>query len=229
MHTVAYVIYGCYAPAAASKVNIVRAGARKFCAGLSVTPHTYQSWKNIIMAEQEGIITNLDSAAQGKANGYDNQPAAGIITQYVKDLSVENPNAPEAYQWTEAPQVDVQFNIAADAVNAEVHEVTLKITISASNERGQLYIVDLAYCGLVGIRNVPEDQAHAFLFAGAPGLLFPFARRVIADAVRDAGYAPLMMDPIDFGGLYMQQWQARQAEAAAGGEPIAPVTGGGNN
>jgi preprotein translocase subunit SecB len=178
------------------------------------------------MAEEEGVITNLDNAAQGKPNGVDNQPAAGIITQYVKDLSVENPNAPEAYQWTEAPQVEVQFNILADNIGPEVHEVTLKINISASSERGKLYMVELAYCGLVGIRNVPEEQAHAFLFAGAPSLLFPFARRVISDAVRDAGYAPLMMDPIDFQGLYIQQLQSRQAEAAAGGEPISPVTGG---
>lgn len=180
------------------------------------------------MAEQEGVLTDLDNPAQGKPNGADNQPAAGIITQYVKDMSVENPNAPDAYQWTEAPQVDVQFNIVAEGVGPEVHEVTLKINVSASCERGNLYLVELAYCGLVGIRNVPEDQAHAFLFAGAPSLLFPFARRVIADAVRDAGYAPLMMDPIDFNGLYIQQLQARQAEAEAGGKPIAPVTGGSN-
>lgn len=180
------------------------------------------------MAEQEGVLNDLENSAQGKPNGADNLPAAGIITQYVKDLSVENPNAPDAFQWTEAPQVDVQFNIVAEGVGPEVHEVTLKINVSASSERGSLYIVELAYCGLVGIRNVPEDQAHAFLFAGAPGLLFPFARRVIADAVRDAGYAPLMMDPIDFKGLYIQQLQTRQAEAAAGGEPIAPVTGGDN-
>lgn len=180
------------------------------------------------MAEEEGVISNLDNAAQGKPNGADTQPAAGIITQYVKDLSVENPNAPDAYQWTDAPQVDVQFNILAESVAPEVHEVTLKVNITASSEKGNLYIVELAYCGLVGIRNVPEDQAHAFLFAGAPSLLFPFARRVIGDAVRDAGFAPLMMDPIDFNGLYIQQLQSRQAEAAAGGEPIAPVTGGNN-
>lgn len=180
------------------------------------------------MAEEEGVITNLDNAAQGKPNGADTQPAAGIITQYVKDLSVENPNAPDAYQWTQAPQVDVQFNILAESVGPEVHEVTLKVNITASCEKGNLYIVELAYCGLVGIRNVPEDQAHAFLFAGAPGMLFPFARRVISDAVRDAGFAPLMMDPIDFNSLYIQQLQARQAEAAAGGAPVAPVTGGNN-
>jgi preprotein translocase subunit SecB len=75
------------------------------------------------------------------------------------------------------------------------------------------------------MRNVPEDQGHAFLYAEAPRLLFPFARRVVADAVRDAGFPPLMVDPVDFNGLYAQQLASRQAEAAAGGEPIKPVMG----
>jgi preprotein translocase subunit SecB len=129
------------------------------------------------------------------------------------------------FQWPEAPQIDVQFNIAAEVIAPEVHEVTLKLTLNASSERGAVYVVDLAFCGLIGMRNVPEDQAHAFLYAEAPRLLFPFARRVVADAVRDAGFPPLMVDPVDFGGLYAQQLAARRAEEAAGGEPIKPVTG----
>jgi preprotein translocase subunit SecB len=178
------------------------------------------------MAEPEGVLTNLDNEPKSKPNGVDNQPTVGIITQYVKDLSVENPNAPDVYQWTDAPKVDVQFNIAAERVADDVHEVTLKINVGASSDQGSMYLIELAYCGLVGMRNIPEDQAHAFLYAEAPRILFPFARRVVADAVRDAGFAPLMMDPIDFNGIYIQQLQARQAEAMAGGEPIAPVTGG---
>ncbi|WP_086739087.1 protein-export chaperone SecB [Erythrobacter colymbi] len=179
------------------------------------------------MAEEEGVLTNLDTAAgEGpQPNGVDTSPAVGIITQYVKDLSVENPAAPDVYQWPEPPQIDVQFNIGADPVGEGVHEVTLKLTLTASSQRGTMYIVDLAYCGLVGMRNVPEDQAHAFLYAEAPRLLFPFARRVVADAVRDAGFPPLMVDPVDFNGLYAQQLAARRAEEAAGGEPIKPVTG----
>jgi preprotein translocase subunit SecB len=178
------------------------------------------------MADEEGVLTNLDSASgDPKPNGADTMPAIGIITQYVKDLSVENPNAPDVFQWPEAPQIDVQFNIAAEVIAPEVHEVTLKLTLNASSERGAVYVVDLAFCGLVGMRNVPEDQAHAFLYAEAPRLLFPFARRVVADAVRDAGFPPLMVDPVDFGGLYAQQLAARRAEEAAGGEPIKPVTG----
>lgn len=180
------------------------------------------------MADEEGVLTNLDNAGAGGdplPNGADTMPAVGIITQYIKDLSVENPSAPDVFQWPEAPQIDVQFNIGAEPVGNEVHEVTLKLTITAASQRGTVYIVDLAYCGLIGMRNVPEDQAHAFLYAEAPRLLFPFARGVVATAVRDAGFPPLLVDPVDFNGLYAQQLANRRAEEAAGGTPVAPVTG----
>lgn len=156
----------------------------------------------------EGVLTDLDSS--NGANGADNQPAAGIISQYVKDLSVENPNAPACYQWGEQPQVDLQFNIAANKVSDEVHEVELKVNATAKCGQGEFYLLELVYCGLVGLRNVPDEQAHAFLYAEAPRLIFPFARRVIADAVQDAGFPPLVLDPIDFNGLYVQQLQQRQ-------------------
>ena len=173
------------------------------------------------MADEGDILQDLNTQNAG-ANGADNQPAAAIITQYVKDLSVENPNSPGVFQWAEQPKIDVQFNIGNEAVSDEVHEVALKIQITASGEKGTFYIVELDYCGLVGIRNVPDEQAHAFLFAEAPRILFPFARRVVADAVRDAGFPPLMVDPIDFNGLYIQQLQqtrAREAAAAQGATP----------
>jgi len=181
------------------------------------------------MAEKQGMLPNPDNpiAGDGKSNGVDSQPALGLLHQYVKDLSVENPHAPEVFQWPETPQIDVQFNISAERVSSDIHEVVLKITVTASAPRGKAYIIDLAYCGLVGIRNIPEEQAHAFVYAETPRLLFPFARRVVADAVRDAGFPPLMLDPIDFNGLYLQRLQARRAEEAAGGEPIKPVTGKG--
>lgn len=165
------------------------------------------------MADDGNIISNLDLSDTG--NGEDNAPAAGIITQYVKDLSVENPAAPDSLQWSDAPQMDVQFNIAARKMSDEVQEVELKIAVSAKCEAGTAYIVDLSYCGLIGMRNLDEGQAHAFTFAEAPRILFPFARRVIADAVRDAGFPPLMLEPLDFNGLYMQQLMAQQ-EAAEG-------------
>ena len=174
------------------------------------------------MADEGDVLTDLDNPAAG-ANGVDNQPAAGIITQYIKDLSVENPNAPDVYQWNDQPKIDVQFNIGAQPKGEQVSEVELKINITATGEKGTSYIIELSYCGLVGIRNIPEDQAHAFMFAEAPRILFPFARRVIADAVRDAGFPPLMVDPIDFNGLYVQQLQAKRAQEGAGGNTPAPA------
>lgn len=164
------------------------------------------------MADEGDVLTNLDNAG---ANGADDQPAAGIITQYVKDLSVENPSAPDVYQWPDQPKVDVQFNIGAAPKGEDVHEVELKINITATAERGPAYIIELAYCALIGIRNIPEEQAHAFLYGEAPRIIFPFARRVIADAVRDAGFPPLMIEPIDFNGLYIQQLQAKRAQEGA--------------
>jgi len=169
------------------------------------------------MADEGNVITDLDLDNPG--NGADTAPSAGIIVQYVKDLSVENPSAPESFQWQDTPQLDVQFNIQARPVNEELQEVELKIQVSAKAQAGTAYIVDLSYCGLIGMRNLDEAQAHAFTFAEAPRILFPFARRIVADAVRDAGFAPLMLEPIDFNGLYIQQLAAQQQSAA--GQPVA--------
>ena len=165
------------------------------------------------MADEGNVISDLNLGTDG--NGADTAPTAGVISQYIKDLSVENPNAPRCFQWQDQPQIDIQFNIGAQPVENEIHEVELKITASAKVEAGTLYVVELSYAALVGMRNLEDGQAHAFLFAEAPRILFPFARRIIADAVRDAGFAPLMLDPIDFNGLYLQQLQAQQ-EAPAG-------------
>jgi preprotein translocase subunit SecB len=171
------------------------------------------------MADEGNIISDIN--LDPMPNGADTSPAIGIISQYVKDLSVENPNAPEVYQWQDAPQVGVDFNIGARQIAPEVHEIELKINVTSRGEAGVAFAVELAYCGLIGMRNVSEEQAHPFLFAEGPRILFPFARRIIADAVRDAGFAPLMLEPIDFNGLYLQQLAQRQAEQAAASD--APV------
>eukprot|EP01037_Dinobryon_pediforme_P006135 gene6135-6210_t len=170
------------------------------------------------MADEGNIIStlNLDPQNDGPAaNGEDTSPAIGFVSQYVKDLSVENPNAPDSFQWTEAPELQVEFNIAARTFAPELHEVELKIKATSKTSQGLAYLVELAFGGLIAMRNIPDDQAHPFLFAEAPRLLFPFARRIMADAVRDAGYPPLMLEPIDFNGLYFAQLQQQQAEAAA--------------
>ena len=168
------------------------------------------------MADENDVLTDLNLDPAAGANGADNRPTVGLINQYIKDLSVENPNAPKSYQWNEQPRVDVQVNIASQKVADDVHEVELKITARADGSEGNFYLVELAYAGLVGMRNVPDEAAHGFLFAETPRLLFPFARAIISDAVRDAGFPPLLLDPMDFGALYQQQLQARAAQQGEG-------------
>jgi preprotein translocase subunit SecB len=163
------------------------------------------------MADDGNIISNLDLGG----NGEDTSPTAGMISQYVKDLSVENPNAPDSFGWQDAPQVDIQFNIAARPLSDEVQEVEMKIVVTSKCEAGTAYIVDLSYCALIGMRNIDQAQAHAFTYAEAPRIIFPFARRVLADAVRDAGFPPLMLEPIDFNALYVQQLAAQQGGEGA--------------
>jgi preprotein translocase subunit SecB len=171
------------------------------------------------MAEEQGFA----GADQVGANGEDTMPQVGLISQYVKDLSFENPSAPAVYQWQAQPQIEVQFNIGAGNVGEDVHEVSLKIEITASAEGKTAFAVELVYAGLFAIRNVPEEQLQPFLFAEAPRLLFPFARRVVADAIRDGGFPPLVLDPIDFGALYMQR--AAQVQAESNGWQVSLETG----
>ena len=162
------------------------------------------------MAEEQGA-NGADQ--QQPLQGADNLPQVGVIAQYVKDLSIENPNAPAVYQWQGQPQMDVQFNIGSQNVGPDVHEVVLKVDITAKADEGTAFQIELLYGGLFALRNVPEEQLQPFLLAEAPRILFPFARRIISDATVDAGFPPLLLDPIDFGGLYMQSAAQQQAEA----------------
>jgi preprotein translocase subunit SecB len=171
------------------------------------------------MAEEAGAEGAIDQ----QPNGEDTGPAVGIISQYVKDLSFENPNAPAVYQWQTQPNIEVGFDIGAVKLNDEIHEVTLKIDVRARTAEQTAFAVELLYGGLVGMRNVPEEQVQPFLLAEAPRILFPFARQIISQTVQDGGFPPLLLEPIDFGSLYMQRAAQHLAD---GGEGQAPnVTG----
>ncbi len=165
------------------------------------------------MSEETGAPETL-------TNGEDNLPQVALIAQYVKDLSFENPSAPGIYQAPEQPKIDVQFNIGSQLAGEDVYEVALKIEVTATQGELTAYAVELIYAGLFGIRNVPEEHIPPFLFAEAPRLLFPFARAVVADAIRDGNFPMLLLEPIDFGALYLQQseQQAELASAEPAGE-----------
>ena len=149
------------------------------------------------------------------------------LHQYIKDLSVESPSAPQVYQWQTQPSIDVQFNIGFEKVADDVQEVALKIEVAARSENGTHFVVDLTYAGLFGLRNLPEEALSAFLLAEAPRQLFPFARQIIAGATQDAGFPPLLLEPFDFGAAYMAQMQSMQEQAQANGGGIIGGTPGG--
>ena len=167
------------------------------------------------MADQDPIIPENNGGEDNSA------PQVATIAQYIKDLSVESPNSPQVFQWSaETPQLDVQFHINVNAAGEDVHEVTLKIDVSAKTENGTHFLVDLSYAGLFGFRNIPEEAMAPFLLGEAPRLLFPFARQIIAEAVQNCGFPPLLLDPIDFGAAYLTQAEAaaQNADAISGGE-----------
>jgi preprotein translocase subunit SecB len=143
-------------------------------------------------------------------NGADQPlPQVAILTQYVKDLSFENPNAPASLQSQEQPRIDVNVAVNAKRVADNVFECELKINAKAVAGENTAFVIDVLYAGLFGLQNVPEEALQPFLLIEAPRIIFPFARRIVADSVRDGGFPPLMLDPIDFASLYMAQQQAQ--------------------
>ena len=148
-------------------------------------------------------------------------PQLNVLAQYTKDLSFENPNAPAslAPQAT-APQINIQINVGANNVAQNEYEVTLSVEGKAENSGKMIFSFELAYAGVFRILNVPQENLHPLIMIECPRLLFPFAREIIATAVRDGGFPPLMLDPVDFVGLYQQNMQRQAAaQAASGAKP----------
>ena len=158
-------------------------------------------------------MADQEPSASGNGADDNSQPQVSILAQYVKDLSVENPSAPQVFSWQVQPSLDVQFNLNVEGGTEGTHEVTLKFDISARSDNGVHFVVDLSYAGLFALRNVPQEALPVFLMVEAPRLLFPFARQVISDAVSSTGFPPLLLDPIDFASAYMAQMEAAQQQA----------------
>ena len=173
--------------------------------------------------EDPSIASNGGEPATGTAPA-DEAPQAVAIAQYIKDMSVENPSAPAVFQWQQQPQLDVQFNINVNRIAEEVHEAVLKILVKGASDQGTHFVVELAYGGLFGLRNIPEEALPPFLLIEAPRLLFPFARQIIAEQVQNLGFPPVLLDPIDFAAAYMAQAEA--VPGTEGAEPAAePLPG----
>jgi preprotein translocase subunit SecB len=140
--------------------------------------------------------------------GMPSVPNLQVVGQYIKDLSFENPGAPAGL--TQRPQIEFGIDVQAKRRDEMHFEVELKLRVHAKSEERQLFLLELAYAGLFRLSNIPEEAMQPILLIQAPHMLFPFARRIVADVVRDGGMPPLMIEPIDFVALY----QAKMGQAA---------------
>jgi preprotein translocase subunit SecB len=149
------------------------------------------------------------------AEASDTQAQLSVLAQYVKDLSFESPNAPDSLQGPgQNPQLKVNVNVSVVGRNEEAYEVGLNLEVHAKSDAGVIYNVELIYGGLFRLQNVPQTVRQHVLFVDCPTILFPFMRRLLADVIRDGGFPPLMLDPIDFARLY-----AENAARAQSGTP----------
>lgn len=147
-------------------------------------------------------------------------PQIRVLGQYVKDMSFENPGAPNSLRGNQ-PQIDMGIDVRARAVDEESYEVELMLSAKAQRENETVFIAELVYGGLFQVKNLDERARDPFLMIECPRILFPFARRILSDATRDGGFPPLMLEPVDFAGLYRQQLMRRQQQedGQTGGTP----------
>ncbi|WP_438273682.1 protein-export chaperone SecB [Nitrobacter sp.] len=152
-------------------------------------------------------------------NGNGTPPEAGpspqlnVLAQYTKDLSFENPNAPASLAPQQSPpSISVQINVGATNVAENDYEVVLKVEGKAEHTGKLMFSFELAYAGVFRIVNVPQENLHPLVMIECPRLLFPFAREIVATVVREGGFPPLMLDPIDFVSLYRQNMERQAAQ-----------------
>lgn len=151
-----------------------------------------------------------DNANQAAMN---DQPAFGIEKLYIKDASIEVPNAPQIFTDRTAPQVSVELANAAQKLEEGIFDVSIKVTVTAKVGDKTAFLVEVAQAGIFVIRNMPEENLEPVLAVACPNILFPYAREAVSDMVTRAGFAPVLLNPINFEALYMQQKQAAEPGA----------------
>lgn len=141
------------------------------------------------------------------------QPVFNIEKLYVKDLSVEVPNAPAIFMEREAPQMDVNMSTESKALGPDVYQTTITVTVTAKSGDKTMFLVECTQAGIFRIQNVPADQMPMVLGIGCPNIVFPYLRETVSDVVVRAGFPPLLLNPVNFEALFMQQQQAQQQQA----------------
>lgn len=164
------------------------------------------------MAKKKSGPETTTNGSEQEAAGTATAPGLGVLAQYVKDLSFENPGAPRTLvQQGNAPDIQISVNVNARGLSEHDVEVELKVEGQAGQGAETLFRFDLVYAGVFRLQNVPEKQRGALVLIECPRLLFPFARQLISDAVRNGGFPPLLLDPIDFAALFRQRLEREAA------------------
>jgi len=141
----------------------------------------------------------------------DQQPVFSIEKIYVRDLSLEVPNAPQVFMSNDAPQLDVQLSQGVQSVDGALFEVTLKVTVTAKAGDKTVFLVEVAQAGIFQIRNVPQAELDPILGMVCPNVLFPYARETVSDTVNRAGFPPVLLAPVNFEALYRQRMAEQQS------------------
>lgn len=141
------------------------------------------------------------------------QPVFNIEKIYVQDLSVEVPSAPAIFLERDAPQMDVNMSTESKALGPDMFQTSIKVTITAKIADKTMFLVECTQTGLFRIQNVPQDQMPMVLGIGCPNIVFPYLRETVSDVVVRAGFPPLLLNPVNFEALFMQQQQAQQQAA----------------
>jgi len=142
------------------------------------------------------------------------QPVFGIEKLYVKDLSVEVPNAPEIFLERENPEVEIQLGTTGRTIEDGVYEVVLTVTVTAKVGEKTVFLVEVGQGGIFRIMNVPAEQIEPLIAVACPNVLFPYAREVVSDAISRAGFQPVVLQPVNFEAMYMQRMQEMQQQSA---------------
>jgi len=146
------------------------------------------------------------------------QPGFSIEKIYVKDLSLEIPNAPAVFMQRETPQVSIELGNKVTRLEEGVFEVMLSVTVTSKIEEKTVFLVEVAQAGIFQVRNIPQENLEAIVSVTCPNILFPYAREAVSDLITRGGFPPVLLSPINFEALYAQQKQQQVEGAAAGGD-----------
>src|ERR1700693_2641198 len=148
----------------------------------------------------------------GPAQDQNQLPQLTVLSQYIKDLSFENPNAPRSLSPGQQPTVNLQINVSANPVAGTDVEVELKLEGKAEAAGAVLFSFDLAFAGVFRIQNIPQESMHPVVMIECPRLLFSFAREIVAAVVRNGGFPHFLIEPVDFVALYRQKMEQAQPQ-----------------